>query len=88
MLREVHDSRPDGIFTANTQAEEAIIVSAAAILAVQGCACRLLRMVDPALFAAQEGEYQRRLYPQGVPALSPEAGESAAQLAKRMAKQG
>lgn len=85
IIREVHDSRPDGALVALTRAQEQEIAAAAAILAVQGFACRLLRMADEPLFAAQPQAYRHRVLPPRLPALSPEPGESPAHLALRMA---
>lgn len=85
LIREVHQGRADGALLAHSQQEEAAILSAAAILAVQGYACRLLRMADQARFAAQPQAYREKLLPPGLPALSPEPGESPASLAARMA---
>ncbi len=85
MLREVHQGKADGVLMAHTQAEEAAIYAAGNILAVQGYACRLVRMVDPALFQAQPQAYQDSLLTPGLPLLSPEEGEPPASLAARMA---
>ena len=85
VIREVHQGRADGVLMAYTQEEEACILSAAAILAVQGYACRLLRMADEARFAAQPQAYREKLLPAGLPLLSPDPGESPAGLAARMA---
>ncbi len=84
ILREVHDGRPDGILAAHTEAEEALISAAAAILAVQGYACRLVRIADEARFACQEQAYREGVLPPQIPGLSPLSGETSAQLAGRM----
>lgn len=67
VIREVHQGRADGVLMAHTQEEEACILSAAAILAVQGYACRLLRMADEARFAAQPQAYRENCYPPACP---------------------
>lgn len=85
LIREVHQGRADGVLMAHTKEEEAAILSAAAILAVQGYACRLLRMVDEARFAAQPQAYREKLLPPAMPVLSPDPGEAPAGLAARMA---
>ena len=79
VIREVHQGRAGGVLMAHTQEEEACI------LAVQGYACRLLRMADEARFAAQPQAYREKLLPAGLPLLSPDPGESPAGLAARMA---
>lgn len=86
LLREVHEGRADGALIALSAEQEALIASAAAILAVQGYACRLLRMADGSRFAAQPEAYRKRILPPGLPALAPQAGETAAQLAARMVR--
>lgn len=85
VIREVHQGRADGVLLAHTKEEEAAILSAAAILAVQGYACRLVRMADEARFAAQPQAYREKLTPPGLPVFSPDPGESPAGLAARMA---
>ncbi|MEA5058733.1 MAG: hypothetical protein EOM66_06490 [Clostridia bacterium] len=87
IIRDVHDGRPDGVLLALSDAEEAMVSAAAAILAVQGFACRLARMADKSLFAAQSQAYQASVLPPDVRFLSPEPGETPAQLASRMAAQ-
>ncbi len=84
ILREVHDGRPDGLLIAHSAEQEALVASAAAILAVQGFACRLVRMADEGRFAAQTQAYRQGVLPPQTPGLSPRSGETAAQLAGRM----
>lgn len=86
MLREVHHGKAEGVFISRSQQEEGLAYSAAAILAVQGYACRLVRLVDEARFAAQSPNYRTGLLPGNIPELMPQAEETAAQLASRMAK--
>ena len=84
IIRDVHDGKPDGIFSASTCEEEAITSSAAALLAVQGYACRLMRIADEALFEAQEQSYIDEVCPPGCHVISAKSGELPAQLAARM----
>lgn len=84
ILREVHEGRAEGVLVARDESKEAVITTAAGIMAVQGYACRLVRMADEALFAAQPQSYRQEILPPCLPALSPENGEAAAALARRM----
>ena len=84
ILREVHEGRAEGVLVAREESEEAVIAAAAGIMAVQGYACRLVRMADEALFAAQSPAYREELLPSALPTLSPESGEAPAALARRM----
>lgn len=84
ILREVHEGRAEGALVARDESEEAVITAAAGIMAVQGYACRLVRMADEAVFAAQPQSYREGLLPPDLPALSPESGEEASALARRM----
>ena len=59
ILREVHEGRAEGVLVARDESEEAVITTAAGIMAVQ-------------------------ILPPCLPALSPENGEAAAALARRM----
>lgn len=84
ILRDVHDGKPDGLLIARDDTQEKTITAAAGILAVQGYACRLARMVDEDCFKAQDRAYREEVLPPDTLALSPEAGESPAGLATRM----
>lgn len=84
ILREVHNGRAEGVLVAYDASQEAMIAKTAGFLAVQGYACRLVRITDASLFAEQPQAYREEVLPKALPALSPESSETPTELAQRM----